>query len=58
MNLLLVGFGGAFGAICRYLLGVQAIRTFGPGYPWGTYAANEGIILTAVKERLRTSPPG
>jgi V8-like Glu-specific endopeptidase len=24
----------------------------------GTYAANEGIILTAVKERLRTSPPG
>ena len=40
MNLLLVGLGGAFGAICRYLLGVQTMRSFGPGYPWGTYAAN------------------
>ncbi len=40
MNLILVGLGGAFGAICRYLLSVQAVRALGPGYPWGTYAAN------------------
>ena len=40
MNLLLVGFGGAFGAICRYLLGVQAGRTLGSGWPYGTLAAN------------------
>ncbi|MDB5425201.1 MAG: crcB [Phenylobacterium sp.] len=40
MNLLLVGFGGAFGAICRYLLGVQAGRTLGFGWPFGTLAAN------------------
>jgi CrcB protein len=40
MNLILVGFGGAFGSICRYLLGVLSMRTLGPGYPWGTYAAN------------------
>jgi len=39
-TLLLVGLGGAFGAICRYLLGVQAMRTFGPGFPYGTFAAN------------------
>jgi CrcB protein len=41
MNLLLVGFGGAFGSISRYLLGVQVGRTFGHGgWPNGTYAAN------------------
>lgn len=40
LTLLLVGLGGAFGAICRYLLGVQAMRTFGPGFPYGTFGAN------------------
>ncbi len=40
MNILLVGLGGASGAICRYLLGVQAARALGSGYPWGTYGAN------------------
>src|SRR5436305_14581752 len=39
-TLILVGLGGAFGAICRYLLGVQAFRAFGPGFPYGTFAAN------------------
>ena len=49
MNLLLVGFGGAFGSICRYFLGVLAMRTLGPGYPWGTYAANViGGLLMGV----------
>jgi len=40
LNLLLVGAGGAFGAICRYLLGVQAGRTLGTEWPFGTFAAN------------------
>jgi CrcB protein len=40
MNLLYVGLGGAFGAICRYLLGVQVGRTLGSGWPYGTLAAN------------------
>ncbi len=40
MNLLLVGFGGAFGAICRYLLGVQLGRSLGTGWPYGTFIAN------------------
>ena len=40
MNLLLVGFGGALGAICRYLLGVQLGRSLGTGWPYGTFAAN------------------
>jgi len=39
-TLLLVAFGGGAGAVMRYLLGVQAMRTFGPGWPYGTLGAN------------------
>jgi fluoride exporter len=38
--LLLVGAGGAFGAVARYLLGVQATRSLGAAWPYGTFAAN------------------
>lgn len=38
--LFLVGAGGAFGAIARYLLGIQAARALGTGWPYGTFAAN------------------
>jgi CrcB protein len=38
--LLLVGAGGAFGSICRYLLNVATTRALGPGFPYGTLAAN------------------
>ena len=38
--LIMVGAGGAFGAICRYLLGVQSMRAFGSGWPYGTFVAN------------------
>lgn len=40
LNLFLVGLGGAVGSICRYLLNVGAARALGPGYPYGTLAAN------------------
>ncbi|MBX3483017.1 fluoride efflux transporter CrcB [Phenylobacterium sp.] len=39
-NLLLVAVGGAFGATLRYLLGVQAFRSLGSGWPYGTLMAN------------------
>lgn len=39
-TLLLVGAGGAVGAVARYLLGVQATRLMGHGWPFGTFAAN------------------
>jgi CrcB protein len=48
-TLVLIGLGGAFGAICRYLLGIQAFRAFGPGFPYGTFAANVmGGLLMGV----------
>ncbi|ODT85405.1 fluoride efflux transporter CrcB [Phenylobacterium sp. SCN 70-31] len=39
-TLLLVAGGGAVGATARYLLGVQAMRTLGSAWPYGTFAAN------------------
>jgi CrcB protein len=47
--LLLVGLGGAFGSICRYLLNVGATRALGPGFPYGTLGANViGGVLMGV----------
>ncbi len=40
LNILLVAVGGAFGSVMRYLLNVAAMRTLGPGFPYGTLAAN------------------
>lgn len=39
-KLLLIGLGGGFGAMGRYLLGRFLLRIAGPGFPWGTLAAN------------------
>jgi len=39
-TLLFVGLGGAFGAIARYAVGAQALRAFGGGWPYGTFAVN------------------
>lgn len=38
--ILLVGLGGAFGSICRYLLNIGATRAFGRDFPYGTLGAN------------------
>ena len=40
MNYLLVGLGGALGAIARYVVGQQTTRAFGIGWPFGTFTAN------------------
>jgi CrcB protein len=40
--LLLVALGGGAGAVLRYLVGIWAFETFGPGFPAGTWAVNIG----------------
>jgi CrcB protein len=35
-----VALGGACGAICRFLVGVGALRLFGPFFPVGTMVVN------------------
>lgn len=39
-SLALVALGGAIGASARHMLGHWALKAFGPGYPYGTFAAN------------------
>lgn len=46
---ILVAVGGATGAMARYVLGVQALRLWGPGWPFGTFLANlSGGLLMGV----------
>ena len=40
MNILLIGAGGALGAVSRHYVGQAALRTLGSGQPWGTLAVN------------------
>lgn len=47
VNMFLVMAGGAIGAGLRYQLGRGALRLLGPGWPWGTLAANVlgGLVM-------------
>jgi CrcB protein len=59
--LLLVMVGGAIGAGCRYLLGTAMFRAFGPGLPYGTFAANliGGMLMGVLAGILaRAAMPG
>lgn len=40
MILLAVAFGGALGALCRYLVAVWAAGFLGTFFPWGTFLIN------------------
>jgi fluoride exporter len=57
LNLLLVAAGGALGSAARYLLGTQTLRAFGPGWPYGTFAANliggflMGVLVSVLAHR-------
>lgn len=39
-TLLAVAAGGAIGAGARHLFNLQALRLFGPNFPWGTIGVN------------------
>ena len=39
-NALLIFLGGGLGATGRYLVGLAALRQFGPGFPYGTMIVN------------------
>ncbi|MEQ9423444.1 MAG: fluoride efflux transporter CrcB [Cyclobacteriaceae bacterium] len=52
--LLLIGIGGFFGSICRFLVNDFFQKNYPNDYPWGTFAANMlgcfliGLILGAA----------
>jgi CrcB protein len=61
MMVLWVALGGAIGAVARYLVGVQALRLFGPAFPWGTLIVNiagsfaMGVIIAMFAHKLQAS---
>ncbi len=61
-NMLLVAIGGAIGSVCRYLVGLWALRLWGPAFPWGTLAVNIagsfaiGFLAELIARRLGASP--
>jgi len=60
-TVLWVAMGGAVGAAGRYFVGVQALRLFGPGFPWGTFTVNiagslaMGLLAGLFAHRLQVS---
>ena len=63
MNGLFAGaLGGALGASARYLFVAQALRWFGPAFPWGTFGVNiiGSFIMGVIAEGLAlkfSAPP-
>lgn len=53
--------GGAIGASGRYLVGIIALRTFGLGFPYGTFFVNiigallMGLVVEALAIRFQGS---
>lgn len=44
-----IACGGAFGAVLRYFAGILALKSFGDGFPVGTFAVNiVGSFLMGV----------
>lgn len=61
-KLILIMCGGGLGAVSRYLIGLLAVRWWGPNFPWGTLTANLigcfliGLIF-ALTDRVRVLTP-
>jgi CrcB protein len=63
MLIVVIGAGGAIGAIARYLLG-STVQRLTPGFPFGTFVVNVvgclvfGLIVGLAESRLTLSPTG
>ena len=59
MEILLVGIGGALGALSRYGLGLVVVRWLGTGFPWATLAINVlGCLLIGMAMGGGVGPTG
>lgn len=58
MSALTVFLGAGLGGVLRWLVGLAALRAFGPAFPWGTLAVNVagcfaiGVVAALVATRL------
>ena len=61
LQLLVIGCGGAVGAVMRYVLGFRITLLAGNGFPWGTLFVNivgcfiAGLFLTLFVTRIPLS---
>src|SRR5690349_5342748 len=57
LNYLFVGLGGGLGAIARYVVNSQVTRSFGTGWPYGTFVINVlgglcmGLLISTLAHR-------
>lgn len=58
---LAIAFGGACGALARYLLVLWSVQRYGDGFPWGTLLVNAigallaGLVIALLQERVLTA---
>ncbi len=58
-KILLVGLGGAIGAICRHFLAARVQLSLGSHFPWGTLGVNVlGCLLIGVASGVLYSKGG
>ncbi len=61
-NILIIGAGGFFGAIARYLVGLWISQKWGRSFPFGTFVVNVsgsfliGFLMSLFAERLMLNP--
>ncbi len=61
-HILIVAAGGAVGSVARHLVGLAALRAFGPRFPVGTLAVNifgclaMGLFIAMLARRWQGSP--
>jgi CrcB protein len=55
VNLLLVAFGGALGALARFFVGAFVARRLGVGWPYGTFLINiSGCLIIGLSLPMLT----
>ncbi|MHB8844654.1 MAG: fluoride efflux transporter CrcB [Nitrospirota bacterium] len=61
-NILLIGIGGALGAMSRYGIALWVGQRWGRGFPLGTFVINVsgsfliGLLMTLLAERFSVNP--
>lgn len=61
LHALLAAAGGAVGSVCRYSVGLIAVKLWGPNFPWGTFIVNVagslmiGLLVELVARVLNQS---
>jgi CrcB protein len=62
MNIVIIGIGGALGAVARYGIGLWIGQRWGRSFPLGTFVINVsgsfliGLLMTLLAERFTVNP--